>query len=220
MSWYHRQNDLNDDDYRDFRRRLTVMFKSLKHDHRFQFARQNFLCCQSCASYHVGTLSDERVAAGKPAITRYAFYHRQDAEGWVDGDLYIAFGDDELAGHDIRTAALDAGLAVIWDGSVNTRPRIIHPAAVSRIVRDTQARADELRAIVADPTSTDLVWDDDLKRRVDRPINRDSYERTIADLESRIVDLVVPDGYVDPEIAAAAARDLAARNASWMCAAL
>jgi hypothetical protein len=218
MNYYRHSNDLNDDDYRDFRNRLTIMFKSLKHDHGFQFARQNFLCCQSCAGYHVGTLSDERVAAGKPAITRYAFYHRQDAEGWVRGDLYIAFGDDDDAGEAIRTAAHDAGLAVIWDGSVNTRPRIIHPAAVSRIVRDTAARIDELNERLADPTATDDVWKDGTYQTL--PINRESYERTVHELEARVADLVVPDGYVDPEIAAELARDAAARNASWMCAAL
>ena len=218
MSWYHRQNDLCDDDARDFRRRLTVLFKSLKHDHGFQFARQNFLCCQSCAGYHVGTLSDERVAAGKPAITRYAFYHRQDAEGWVDGDLYIAFGDDDDAGEAIRTAAVDAGLAVIWDGSVNTRVRVLHPAAVSRIVRETAARIDELNARLADPDARDDVYRDGKYQRV--PIDRDSYDRTIHDLEARIADLVVPDWYVDPEIAAAAARDAAACAASWVSAAL
>ncbi len=86
---------------------LTLAFKSLRKGG--YFARQNFMCCQSC-----GWAS---VPEGKEA--KVVFYHRQDAECLKAGrPLYLAWSGD---GNQICTTLREHGMEVEWDGTSGTR---------------------------------------------------------------------------------------------------
>lgn len=112
--------------YEDNMRKVTEAFRAIRK-HKI-FARQNFLCCGSCASYALGTQLTEARAKGKEAKGA-VYYHRQDAECALEaGVLYIGFGagdgDDSLA-MDEQTVEVgkitvqclrEAGLDVTWDG--------------------------------------------------------------------------------------------------------
>lgn len=93
-------------------------------------ARQNFMCCGSCAS---SALSDQlNKARGKgKAVKGAVYFHRQDSECALDyGKLYIGFGaggeNAEADCLEVGRIAVEclraAGLEVKWDNSVWTRP--------------------------------------------------------------------------------------------------
>jgi hypothetical protein len=189
MSRWHR-NAISYDDALDFKRRLTVMFKALRSDHDFQFARQKHLCCSSCACYDIGTRSDERVKAGKPPITRWAFYHRQDADGIPDGGLHIAFGDSVDVGEAIRDAARDAGLCVSWDGTIDNRVFVMHSAGAETFRADKLRRADELAAELA--VGTRESYDYTERRTVTIELDRDHYTAAITRLRAEAESLLMP----------------------------
>jgi len=110
----------------NFRKRLTAGFRALRR--RGYAAKQNWWCCQTCGQ-----------AAFPDKVTRYAFYHAQDAAGLraaeknllkgkdVKLGVYLAWSGD---GHEIEKALTEAGLAVVWDGSETTRiwvePRVVN----------------------------------------------------------------------------------------------
>lgn len=113
---------------------INDLFKALRK--AGFFARQNYLCCGSCAA----AAADEECK--KRGITKVALYHRQDAESaWskfvagrrVRSDvlvsaLYLQYGaptdsplTTEEVGHEIVRIAHSLNLHVVWDGSANTR---------------------------------------------------------------------------------------------------
>lgn len=89
-------------------------------------ARQNHLCCSTCASTD---LHQKVVEEGEHGSLGYAFYHEQDAEGLKrDRAVYIGFGsvtgddaDDEEIGHIVASSARAAGLTVEWNESPHTK---------------------------------------------------------------------------------------------------
>jgi hypothetical protein len=90
--------------------RINVAFRNLRK--RGYFARQNFWCCQTCAWYAIGEDHPDKV-------DRAVFYHQQDAATLKrDGGTMLAWSGD---GHEIVKTCLEAGLAVEWDGTENTR---------------------------------------------------------------------------------------------------
>jgi hypothetical protein len=91
--------------YYSFKENLTLAFKELRK--AGYFARQNFLCCQSCAWSAVPDGKDEKVV----------FYHRQDADDVQYGRVYLAWSGN---GAEI-VEILSKYFNVEWDGSTSTR---------------------------------------------------------------------------------------------------
>ena len=90
--------------------RLSLAFKDLrKHGY---FARQNFMCCQSCGWAAVPEGKEEKVV----------FFHNQDNEERKKGlPLYLAWsGDGEI----IKSVFEHHGIDVEWNGSESTRIRV------------------------------------------------------------------------------------------------
>jgi hypothetical protein len=86
---------------------ITVAFKSLRK--LGYFARQNFMCCQSCGWAAVPEGKDEKVV----------FFHQQDAGCMKAGrPLYLAWSGD---GNQICNMLREHGMEVVWDGTNNTR---------------------------------------------------------------------------------------------------
>ena len=105
----------------EFKMKLTDAFKDLRK--QGFFARQNFLCCQSCAwaeapadkpvvFYHAQDAASLREAEGKRGTSRF----KQDDVG-----VYLAFGHDALAGQKIVDALKRAGVDYTWDGTEDQR---------------------------------------------------------------------------------------------------
>jgi hypothetical protein len=89
------------------RTNLTKAFAELRKNG--YFAKQNFLCCQSCGW---AALSDEEA---KNAV----FYHNQDHQDFKKGsDLYLAWAGD---GDYIAETLIKFGMHIDWDGTPNTR---------------------------------------------------------------------------------------------------
>jgi len=85
---------------------LTKAFKSLRK--AGYFARQNFMCCQSCAG-----------AAIPDGTEKYVFYHNQDNDNLKGGqDFCLAWGGD---GHEIVKILNENGLETFWEGNKNKR---------------------------------------------------------------------------------------------------
>ena len=81
---------------------LTKAFAELRK--KGYFARQNFMCCQSCGW---AAMTDEQA---KNAV----FYHNQDYRYLKYGDdLYLAWSGD---GHFIARTLEGFGMKVKWDG--------------------------------------------------------------------------------------------------------
>ena len=73
------------------------------------FAKQNFMCCQSCA------WSELTAEQGKKAV----FYHNQDYQDLKNGDdLYLAWAGD---GEFICETLERFGMVVKWDGNSSDR---------------------------------------------------------------------------------------------------
>ena len=173
---------------------LNVVFKSLKKDYGFQLARQRFLCCVSCACADIAQRSEDRVNAGKPPITKWAFYHRQDANDMGHG-VHIGYGDTVDEGQAIVDAALAAGLVVSWDGDIHTRPFLMTPAAAERWVNEGLRRARECERDLADIIArggTTHRYSIDDNAWGDYPVDVDAYRRSIDKLKNRAATLSYP----------------------------
>ena len=82
---------------------LTNAFKALRK--AGYFARQNFMCCQSCGWAAVPEHKAEKVV----------FYHNQDAAYMKKGkDFCLAWTGD---GHEICKILTENGIEVEWNGS-------------------------------------------------------------------------------------------------------
>ena len=89
------------------RTNLTKAFAELRKNG--YFAKQNFLCCQSCGW---AALSDEEAR-------NTVFYHNQDYRDLKQHqDLYLAWSGD---GDYIAQTLRNFGMEVDWDGTPNTR---------------------------------------------------------------------------------------------------
>ena len=91
--------------------RINNAFKELRK--LGYFARQNFMCCQTCGWAEV---PDDKA-------NRAVFYHRQDTEHFNrNGELYLAWDGD---GNEIIKTFQSVGLTTEWDGSSDTRIKVI-----------------------------------------------------------------------------------------------
>lgn len=91
----------------DIKTLLTVAFRELRK--LGYFARQNFLCCQTCAWADV---PDDKA-------NKAVFYHRQDADDLEKrGRCYLAWSGD---GNEIVSVLQKHGLKTEWDGKETTR---------------------------------------------------------------------------------------------------
>ncbi len=87
--------------------RITEAFKELRK--LGYFARQNFLCCQSCAWYAVPEEKSEKVV----------FYHSQDNDSLMrKGKCHLAWSGN---GTEIVSVLNKNGVKTEWDGNSNTR---------------------------------------------------------------------------------------------------
>jgi hypothetical protein len=115
----------------DMKVRLNRAFAALRR--QGLIARQNYLCCSSCAGYSITEDAVKRVGKGKK-VNGCVFYHRQDTERFLEGNtLFLAYGEldsTELGTIGLPTAqvgalvmaALEAeGLEPHWDGDPNAR---------------------------------------------------------------------------------------------------
>ncbi len=85
-------------------------------------ARQHFSCCGTCGATEI---HDEmgRASGGAP-VRGYAFYHVQDTEHAVDGELlFLSYGSADGAkdaavaiGHEVVAAMREHGLRPEWNG--------------------------------------------------------------------------------------------------------
>lgn len=112
--------------------RLNGMFRELRRQRIV--ARQNFMCCGSCASAELASMVRERDARGA------VYYHRQEGERLRAGAerVYLAYGagdgasesEDRVIGLEIVHAAQRNGLAVDWDGDVTKCVVVLLPGGV------------------------------------------------------------------------------------------
>ncbi len=85
-----------------FKIRLNNAFKEMRK--KGLVARQNYLCCQTCAGYGITTDTAKRIKEGKVKkedVKGCVFYHHQDTEGLrKHHSLYLAYGpmDSEESG--------------------------------------------------------------------------------------------------------------------------
>ena len=94
-------------EFSDGKSKITEAFKELRK--LGYFARQNFLCCQTCAWHGV---PDEK---GERAV----FYHNQDNESLKsDGKCHLAWSGN---GTEIVSVLNKHGVKTEWDGSSNKR---------------------------------------------------------------------------------------------------
>ena len=99
--------------------KLNALFAMLRKDK--VFARQSWKCCSSCGC-----------AALPDNTTRYAFYHKQDADNMQrTGATYITFGisageDADIVelGETIKAFAESVNLDVEWNGTANQRIKV------------------------------------------------------------------------------------------------
>jgi hypothetical protein len=89
---------------------LNKAFRDLrKHGY---FARQNFLCCQSCGWAEVPDNKSDKVV----------FYHTQDNDDLQrSGSCHLAWSGN---GQEIVEIFHKHGITVEWDNSLNTRMKI------------------------------------------------------------------------------------------------
>lgn len=86
--------------------KITIAFRSLRK--KGYFAKQNFMCCQSCG-----------FAAVPEGIEKVVFYHNQDKQrASKNGHVYMSWAGD---GNEIVAELKAAGAVVEWDGSESTR---------------------------------------------------------------------------------------------------
>ena len=89
---------------------LNNAFKALRK--AGYFAKQNFLCCQSCGW---AAMTDEQ-------SNKAVFYHRQDADDLKEnGTCHLAWDGD---GNEIVKILNDNGVKTEWSGEKNKRIKI------------------------------------------------------------------------------------------------
>ena len=108
--------------------RLAAAFAALAA--RGILCAENFSCCQTCAGGELMERIDDDRRAGR-AWRGYAYFHEQDTDRAAEGGgLWLAYGlardDGDLAsdaavGEEVTAALRAQGLAVEWDGRVETR---------------------------------------------------------------------------------------------------
>ena len=119
--------------------KLNKLFKRLR---KAGFvAKQNYLCCSSCAGYDLAIKYGKACDEGKgDKIQGYVFYNKQDTEGLNEtGDVFLAYGqisywDNEKnvekytgplttvqVGNKIKELCEELGIRYKWDGSERTR---------------------------------------------------------------------------------------------------
>lgn len=90
--------------------KLTKAFQALRK--AGYFARQNFLCCQSCGW---SAMTDEQAE-------KAVFYHRQDADDLKEnGSCHLAWSGN---GKEIVKILEDNGVQTKWEGTDNKRIKI------------------------------------------------------------------------------------------------
>lgn len=83
--------------------KLNKLFDALEAEG--YFARQDFMCCQSCACYEIP----------EDKGSKYVFYHQQDTENAIESNsLHLAWAGN---GKEIVRLAEEAGLIVEWEGT-------------------------------------------------------------------------------------------------------
>ena len=115
---------------------LNMAFKLMREKNLI--ARQNFLCCGSCAGSAITTLAEQRIEKGKQ-IDGCCFYHGQANDDYENGnDFYIQYGnmDSNKIGEigkptkevgDIVVECLKAArIGFEWDGSPDTAILILN----------------------------------------------------------------------------------------------
>lgn len=100
------------------KQKITQSFRDLRK--AGYFARQNFWCCQGCGWSAIPEESKHKAV----------FYHRQDTESF-DGKelkrpLHLAWDGD---GHEIAGILRNNGLSVEWNGSPDTRIKVLPKGA-------------------------------------------------------------------------------------------
>lgn len=86
---------------------LSKAFRALRKEG--YTAKQNFMCCQSCAWAELSEKEAEKAV----------FYHNQDYRDLKHHqDLYLAWAGD---GNHIANTLRNFGMEVDWDGTPNTR---------------------------------------------------------------------------------------------------
>lgn len=109
---------------------LAKAFKDLRKEGLI--AKQNFMCCRSCASCSIWNDIDASPGKYKGAV----YYCKQDGDNLrKDGRFYLGFGaadtdDDKVAtliGQLTKVVLEKHGLNVEWDGSANTRLLVRFP---------------------------------------------------------------------------------------------
>jgi hypothetical protein len=86
---------------------LSKAFRTLRKEG--YVAKQNFMCCQSCAWAELSEKEAEKVV----------FYHNQDYRDLKRGDdLYLAWAGN---GNYIAETLIKFGMHIDWDGTPNTR---------------------------------------------------------------------------------------------------
>jgi len=87
--------------------RLNKAFKELRKNG--YFARQNFLCCQSCGWSAIPEGKDDKAV----------FYHNQETENKKQGEpIYLCWDGD---GNEIVRIFSNNGILSKWDGSKDKR---------------------------------------------------------------------------------------------------
>ena len=86
---------------------LSKAFRALRKEG--YVAKQNFMCCQSCAWAELSEGEAEKAV----------FYHNQDYQDLKRGDdLYLAWSGD---GNLIAETLIKNGMTISWDGTADTR---------------------------------------------------------------------------------------------------
>ena len=86
--------------------RLNEAFKDLRKSG--YFARQNFMCCQSCAWSAIPEEKEDKVV----------FYHQQDAARKEDNEIYVGWSGN---GKEICDVFANHLIDTEWDGNESTR---------------------------------------------------------------------------------------------------
>lgn len=93
------------------RNRLVKVFNNLRK--LGYFCKMNHTCCQSCGWAEIPKGNENKAV----------FYHAQDAERLATtGDVHLAWAGN---GYEIVKAIEDAGMKVEWDGTENSRIKVL-----------------------------------------------------------------------------------------------
>lgn len=94
----------------ELQNKLDKLFEALEQVG--YFARQNFMCCQTCACYEIPESYSKK----------YVFYHEQDTENAISSNsLHLAWAGN---GKEIVKLAEEAGLSVEWEGTEAKRIQV------------------------------------------------------------------------------------------------